>query len=130
MLLSSSPARPCFSPAARPHHTIAHLCFTPPPVGRPPAAGRLLSSADLVGRPPSPLSPARPSSGRTADLLQQKQESKVSIKISFSPFSALHQASCIPGFGGAHLDHYYAYLRDHPPKANVFYKLALSSKMI
>ncbi|KAK8450617.1 hypothetical protein SEVIR_6G059600v4 [Setaria viridis] len=36
----------------------------------------------------------------------------------------------IPGFDATHLDHYYAYLCDHPPQAKVFYKLPLSSKMI
>ncbi|KAG8076853.1 hypothetical protein GUJ93_ZPchr0006g44189 [Zizania palustris] len=36
----------------------------------------------------------------------------------------------IPGFDVAHLDHYYAYLCDHPPKARAFYKFPLSSKMI
>ncbi|KAL5208246.1 hypothetical protein ABZP36_032681 [Zizania latifolia] len=36
----------------------------------------------------------------------------------------------IRGFDVAHLDHYYAYLCDHPSKARAFYKLPLSSKMI
>ncbi|KAG8089193.1 hypothetical protein GUJ93_ZPchr0011g28134 [Zizania palustris] len=36
----------------------------------------------------------------------------------------------IPDFDTTQLDHYYAYLCDHPPQARAFYKLPLSSKMI
>ena len=36
----------------------------------------------------------------------------------------------IPGFEEAHLDHYYAYLCEHPSLARAFAKLSLSSKMV
>jgi hypothetical protein len=36
----------------------------------------------------------------------------------------------IPDFDDAHLDHYYAYLCEHPSLARAFAKLRLSSKMV
>ncbi|PVH32882.1 hypothetical protein PAHAL_9G514100 [Panicum hallii] len=36
----------------------------------------------------------------------------------------------IPGFDEAHLDHYYAYLCEHPSLARRFYNMRLSSKMV